>query len=994
MPRDPPGGPGASGGPGRLGTGEGADAAQEVEVRRAARVLEDPARLAAVRATGLLEAPSEAALDRLAALAARLLQAPVATVTLVDADRQVYAGCVGLPEPLATVRQTPLDVAFCRLTVADAALGALPAPAGGAEGRALPVLAIPDTRRDPRTRGMPPVTHLGVHAYAGIPLVLDGQPVGTLCVMDRRPRAWTADELDTLAELGRSATAELQLRAANRRLAAQAREGAERARGLEAQAAELALANEHLQAQAAELEAQAEELQTTAAHLEEQTEAAGAARLAAEAERERAEAVLEGMADAYFLLDADWRIAAVNGAMERRTGMRRDELLGRDFWATFPGAAGTAFETHYRRIAAGGGRAHFTHDYSDGRLDLVVEVDAYPGPVGADGRRGVAVFWRDVTSRVRAEAAVRASEERYALAARATYNAIWDWDLATDALAWSEGLFARFGYLPDAVPPGSTPEGVRFWYDHIHPDDRPRVVAGIHRVIDDPGGGTVWEDAYRFQRADGAYADVLDRGHVARDAAGRARRMIGAMEDVTARRAAEAALAGQERLLRTVAENATLGLFVMDAEQRCTYMNPAAERLTGFTLGELQGRALHYYVHHTRPDGSHYPLEECPIDRALPQNEREQGTETFVHRDGSFYPVAFTASPIRDAATGAPVGTIIEVRGIAAEHAAAAERERLLGERERLLAESERARADAEARRAEAEAASQAKGLFLANMSHELRTPLNAIGGYTQLLDMGLHGPVTDDQKGALGRIQTAQTRLLSLINDVLNYAKLESGKVEYDVRAVDVRDVVAEVTPLVEPQLRAKGLAFEVTLSEAPCVVWADREKLGQVLVNLLSNAVKFTDSPDPRTGEPGRVTVSVATRPDGPDAGRPELAFVRVADTGRGVPREKQESIFEPFVQVRTGYAQATEGTGLGLAISRDLARGMGGDLRVRSTDGAGSTFTVALRRVVDATGQLTDRRNSDERREDERRTGESRRILLAPPGAAPEPRADPAR
>ncbi|HEX8362874.1 MAG TPA: GAF domain-containing protein, partial [Longimicrobium sp.] len=117
--------------------------------------------------------------------------------------------------------------------------------------------------------------------------------------------------------------------------------------------------------------------------------------------------------------------------------------------------------------------------------------------------------------------------------------------------------------------------------------------------------------------------------------------------------------------LETVAENATLALFIMDEHQRCTYMNRAAEELTGFRLAELQGKALHYYIHHTRPDGSPYPLEECPIDRAFPQGMRESGEETFVHRDGHFYPVAFTASPIRRG--GRTVGTIIEVRGIAEE---------------------------------------------------------------------------------------------------------------------------------------------------------------------------------------------------------------------------------------------------------------------------------------------------------------------------------------
>ena len=273
---------------------------------------------------------------------------------------------------------------------------------------------------------------------------------------------------------------------------------------------------------------------------------------------------------------------------------------------------------------------------------------------------------------------------------------------------------------------------------------------------------------------------------------------------------------------------------------------------------------------------------------------------------------------------------------------------------ERAAAETalDAARAQAESERARAEDANHAKAAFLAVMSHELRTPLNAIGGYAQLLDMGLHGPVTDDQRTALGRVQRAQAHLLGLINDVLNYAKLEAGRVDYALGEVDLRAVIAEVAPLVEPQLVSKGLALTMQLPEGPCAVWADREKLGQVLLNLLSNAVKFTAAQHPVTDVPGRVTVDIATRPGAVAGERGEgVVFLRVSDTGRGIPRDKQDAIFEPFVQVRTGYAQATEGTGLGLAISRDLARGMGGDLRVRSVEGEGATFTVTLRRAAGA-------------------------------------------
>ncbi len=299
------------------------------------------------------------------------------------------------------------------------------------------------------------------------------------------------------------------------------------------------------------------------------------------------------------------------------------------------------------------------------------------------------------------------------------------------------------------------------------------------------------------------------------------------------------------------------------------------------------------------------------------------------------------------------------------QHAAEAERERAEAERERAEAERERAEAErehAEAARAAAETANRARADFLASMSHELRTPLNAIGGYAQLLEMGLHGAVTDAQRGALGRVQKAQTHLLGLINDVLNFAKLEAGRVEFDVRATSVADVVREVMPLVEPQLRAKGLRCAVALpgtsgaddsarGNGPVLVWADAEKLGQVLLNLLSNAVKFTPPTQgegaPEPGAPGRVTLALAGGPAraGEEDGDGTVVRLLVRDTGVGISVEKQAVIFDAFVQVSTGLTRTSEGTGLGLAISRDLARGMGGDLTVESTPGAGSTFTLTL-------------------------------------------------
>ena len=233
-----------------------------------------------------------------------------------------------------------------------------------------------------------------------------------------------------------------------------------------------------------------------------------------------------------------------------------------------------------------------------------------------------------------------------------------------------------------------------------------------------------------------------------------------------------------------------------------------------------------------------------------------------------------------------------------------------------------------------AEAASRAKGEFLAVMSHELRTPLNAIDGYAELMELGVRGPVTDEQRVDLARIRKSQKHLLGLINGVLNYSRVEAGAVRYSVEDIPVDEALATCEALVAPQLRAKRLAYEYRECDATLAVRADGEKLQQIVLNLLTNAVKFT--------EPGGRVV-LECRESGADV------RINVSDTGRGIARDQFARVFEPFVQVDAQLTRTQEGVGLGLAISRDLARGMGGDITVESTLRAGSTFTLTLPRVM---------------------------------------------
>jgi signal transduction histidine kinase len=233
-----------------------------------------------------------------------------------------------------------------------------------------------------------------------------------------------------------------------------------------------------------------------------------------------------------------------------------------------------------------------------------------------------------------------------------------------------------------------------------------------------------------------------------------------------------------------------------------------------------------------------------------------------------------------------------------------------------------------------AEDANRAKSAFLAMMSHELRTPLNAIGGYVQLIEMGVHGPVNDAQREALGRVTRSQQHLLRLINDLLNLARIESGRIDYDLQAISLDEVVQATIPMIEPQLAARGLRYELNVPP-DLRAQADREKVEQILLNLLSNASKFTPA-----GGCVSIEAEIAIDSD-------EMVELRVRDTGVGIPKNRLEQIFEPFVQVENTKAARVEGSGLGLSISREMARGMGGDILAESAVGVGSTFEIRLRR-----------------------------------------------
>ncbi|MFN2489248.1 MAG: ATP-binding protein [Actinomycetota bacterium] len=358
--------------------------------------------------------------------------------------------------------------------------------------------------------------------------------------------------------------------------------------------------------------------------------------------------------------------------------------------------------------------------------------------------------------------------------------------------------------------------------------------------------------------------------------------------------------------LRLLLESTPGGIYGIDVEGRCTFINRAAADMLGYPPEDVLGEQMHELIHHSHPDGSPYAVEDCPIYRAF-----RDGSgccienEVLFRRDGSSFSAEYSADPIveQDVICGA-VATLVDIT------------------------ERKQAEAALKAARDEAERADRAKSEFLSRMSHELRTPMNAILGFAQLLELD---DLTPEQLDAVGHILKAGNHLLGLINEVLDIARIEAGRMSLSIEPVEVAEVVNEVIDLIRPMSTERDIRVSTELGQVQDVhVLADRQRFKQVLLNLVSNAVKYNRAS-------GTVLVFFE------DVGEGQLS-IKVHDTGWGIAPERTEDLFKPFERLGV-HGTGVEGSGLGLAISKRLAEVMGGEVGVDSVVGEGSTFWVQL-------------------------------------------------
>ncbi|MCS6328847.1 MAG: PAS domain S-box protein [Nitrospira sp.] len=607
-----------------------------------------------------------------------------------------------------------------------------------------------------------------------------------------------------------------------------------------------------------------------------------------------------------WMKDAAGRHVYVNQVFARRFQLTQEQWLGRTAGEMFPREIAQRLQKHDQAVLADGLPKEFVEAAPDpdGTLrDWWSFKFPFQDRAGKHYVGGVAI---DVTDRKRAEAALQVSEERLRLALKAAQLGIWDWDIRSNAVQWSDNVSAIFGFSR-----GSFAGTYEAYLNLVHPQDRDRLLLAIAQSMET---NAEYRIEHRIVWLDGTVHWVACRGDVLHGADGMPSRMLGTVMDITARKEMELKLAGSEAQLRAILDHSPALIFLKDPEGRYLDINRQFEHTFHLTREQTIGRT----------DAELFPAAQAATFRANDRLVFEtkhalQFEEVALHDDGPHTSIVFKF-PLMNL-DGVPYG----IGGVATDIT------------ERKQAEVALAQA-----RDQAMEAARLKSEFLATMSHEIRTPMNGVIGMNGLL---LETVLTAEQREYAETVRNCGDHLLMIINDILNFSKIEAGRLILERVDFDLRNLIEDTLDLLAEQAQRKGLDLVGLVDAAvPSAVCGDPGRLRQVFTNLLGNAVKFTDS--------GEVVLRLTVVQE---TGNEVLLRGEVTDTGIGISPEGRTRLFQTFSQVDGSNARKYGGTGLGLAICKRLTELMGGEIGVESTRGKGSRFwfTVRLTKAA-ATGE----------------------------------------
>jgi PAS domain S-box-containing protein len=498
---------------------------------------------------------------------------------------------------------------------------------------------------------------------------------------------------------------------------------------------------------------------------------------------------------------------------------------------------------------------------------------------------------QDVTERRLADLKIRESEERFRLLSKATKDAIWDWDMADDTIRWSDGFERLFGHRIEGIE-----ATLGSWAEHVHQEDKESVVAGLNRALETSAED--WSAEYRFQRRDGSYAYVLDRGYIIRDPNGKAVRMIGGMTDQTERKEAEQRIAEQATLLDIAHE----AILVKDLEDQIIYWNKGAERTYGWTAAEARGRVARELF---RPDPAQY---QAALTELMKTGEWRGELEK-RNKSGHAATIEVGWTLVRDG-QGQPKSILAINTDIT----------------ERRKVENQFLRAQR----------MESIGTLAGGIAHDLNNLLAPILITSQLLQ---EDAPSDDYREMLKTVQTCAQRGAELVKQVLSFARgVEGERIPLDVSHLlrDIRQVIREIFP--------KNITAEFQLGRELWPVEGDATQLHQVFMNLCVNARDAMSQGGKLTVAAENLVLDEVYAGMNPDSKSGAYVVVRVEDTGMGIPREIQERIFEPFFTTK----EIGKGTGLGLSTTLGILRSHGGFINLYSEPGKGAKFKVQGRRI----------------------------------------------